>query len=67
MDVYITVTNCDTKQIPINKGRMLCQNVRLGTLSGYIQCAGASIDNIGGTIADKERINNSLNSGFYFT
>lgn len=67
MDVYITVTNCDTKQIPINKGRMLCQNVRLGTLSGYIQCAGASIDNIGGTSADKERINNSLNSGFYFT
>lgn len=67
MDVYIVVTNCDTKQIPINKGRMLCQNVRLGTLSGYIQCAGASIDNIAGTLADKERINNSLNSGFYFT
>lgn len=66
-NVHVYIQHYGSKEAPGNKGKPLCETVRLGTLSGYIQCAGASIDNIAGTLADKERINNSLNSGFYLT
>lgn len=50
---------------PNTIGRPLMQNVRLGTLSGYIKCGNASIptealDSI------KSEINNYLNGGFYY-
>ena len=47
-------------------GRPCYKNLMLGNLSGYIQCAGANIDNIAGTIEDKQLINASLNGGFYY-
>ena len=65
--VHVYVQHYGSKDTPIHKGHPLHENVRIGTLEGYIQCAGASINNIAGTIADKERINNSLNSGFFYT
>lgn len=46
-------------------GRPCCKNLVLGTLTGFIKCAGASID-ITGYEDDKEVVNGFLNSGFYY-
>lgn len=46
-------------------GRPLCKNIKISTLSGYVQCAGASV-NIPGFAGDKEAVNNALNGGFYY-
>mgnify|MGYP006897787358 CR=1 FL=1 len=46
-------------------GRPLYQNKRLNTLSGYILCQGADI-NINCTKAEGEKINQYLNSGFFY-
>lgn len=46
-------------------GRPCCRNMALNQLSGhYIKCANSSID-IAGTEADKNAVNNYLDSGFY--
>ena len=47
------------------RGRPLCQTLQLSSLSGYIQCEGASVS---GSMTDHERdeINAFLNSGFYY-
>lgn len=51
---------CDTFGYPV--GRYLT----LGSLSGFIQCTGATVVGAtGATEADKETINSYLNSGFY--
>ena len=47
-------------------GRPCHKNLLLGNLRGFIQCAGANINNIAGTIEDKRLINASLNGGFYY-
>lgn len=52
--------------IPIESyGRPLCKNVRIGSLSGFVKCAGASID-LPSLKDDRDAVNSLLNSGFYF-
>lgn len=46
-------------------GKPLYQSRTLNTLSGYIKCAGASI-NIDGFKSERDKINSYLNSGFYY-
>ena len=46
-------------------GMPLYKNVLINTLSGYVQCAGASVE-MPGTSAEKEAVNAYLNSGFYY-
>lgn len=46
-------------------GRPLCQNVQIGTLSGFVKCGGASID-IPSMASDRDEINTILNTGFYY-
>ena len=67
MPYYILYeTAYDSAEFATNvNGRPLCKNVQLSTLSGYIQCAGASVD-IPGFAGDKEAVNNALNGGFYY-
>lgn len=67
MPYYILYeTAYDSAEFSTNvNGRPLCKNVQISTLSGYIQCAGASI-NIPGFARDKEAVNNALNGGFYY-
>ena len=45
-------------------GRPLMQNVRLGTLSGFVKCGGASVS-IDGLASERDTLNALLNSGFY--
>lgn len=45
-------------------GRPLMQNVRLGTLSGFVKCGGASIA-LDGLAGERDTLNALLNSGFY--
>lgn len=64
-NVYISLTAFGSADFPLSHyGRPLCQNKRLGDISGFCKCAAASI-NISGTSADKEAVNTYLNSGFY--
>ena len=67
MPYYILYeTAYDSAEFTTNvNGRPLCQNVQINTLSGYVQCAGASV-NIPGFAGDKEAVNNALNGGFYY-
>ena len=67
MPYYILYeTAYDSAEFATNvNGRPLCKNVQISTLSGYIQCAGASVD-IPGFAGDKEAVNNALNGGFYY-
>lgn len=46
-------------------GKPCCKNLQLSTVSGYVKCANASINDIAGTDKDKEQINAFLNGGFY--
>jgi hypothetical protein len=66
-NVVITRISKDCADSPITLGKPCGKNLKLSTIPGYIKCAGANIDNIAGTLSDKERINNSLNNGFYYT
>ena len=45
-------------------GRPLMRNIRLGSLSGFVKCGGASIS-IAGLASERDNINNLLNSGIY--
>ena len=54
--------NLDTPQA--TQGRPLGQEVILSTLSGFCQCANASVS-IAGYDEDRDYINNVLNSGFF--
>ncbi len=63
--VVLTLRCYATQDFPrITQGRPLEEYAVLGTLSGYIQCSGASVD-IPGFAAEKVMVNNFLNSGFY--
>ena len=46
-------------------GRPLFETRRIGTLSGFVKCAGASV-NIAGLENEKELVNTFLNGGFYY-
>ena len=62
----ITKTTKKTSGIPQStSGRPLYQNVKINTLSGYIQCAHASVD-LACYGNEKDQINSYLNSGFYY-
>lgn len=66
MSITLTRYSADTADFPVTvAGRPLCRNVLLSTLSGFVQCAGASVD-IPGFAGDKEAVNNALNGGFYY-
>ena len=59
---YVATQDLSTPQA--TQGRPLMQAVTLSTLSGYCQCADASVS-INGFDADRDIINGYLNSGFY--
>lgn len=52
-------------QYIVQRGRPCGQTVQISTLSGYVQCEGASVS---GSMTEHEReeINNFLNTGFYY-
>lgn len=65
-NVIMSVCQKHSAEFPTSVvGRPCCKNLVLGTITGYIQCAGASID-ITGFGNDKELVNNFLNNGFYY-
>ena len=47
------------------KGRPLGEVVQINTLSGYIECDGASVA-ADASIEEIERMNDIMNSGFYY-
>lgn len=65
-DAFLTKYIYDSAGIPLAvQGRPLCQNVQLSTFSGFVKCAGASLD-IAGEGGDKDAVNAFLNGGFYY-
>ena len=65
-DVRISVLQKVSAEFPTSvAGRPCCKNLQIGSLSGYVKCAGANLV-IPGTITEKNLVNNSLNSGFYY-
>lgn len=46
-------------------GKPCCKNLQINTISGYIKCAGSSLD-IPGHGTDKSAVNNYLDVGFYY-
>lgn len=62
----LSIRNYGSGEIPNTQyGRPLCKNVTLSSLSGFIKCAGASVD-IPSLGKEKEVVNGYLNSGFYY-
>ena len=65
-NVVVSQLNKSSADIPVDVvGRPCCKNLQISSLSGYVKCAGANIV-IPGTITEKNLVNNSLNSGFYY-
>lgn len=65
-NISVSVQRYGSKDIPQNTlGRPCYKNVQISTLSGYIKCAGASVD-IAGLAGEKEMVNSFLNNGFYY-
>lgn len=50
---------------PTHKGYPLCEVKQLDTLTGYTVCSGAIADIYKATFAEKRKIENFLNTGFY--
>ena len=64
-DIYLSCENYGSKEFPVYEaGRPLCQNVQLGTLSGYVKCGNASLS-IPALDHIRRELNNMLNSGIY--
>lgn len=63
-NVRIVAEYYDSTDYPVNMGRMLNDNRTLSTLSGYCQCANASVSSDLPAMY-KEEINSMVNSGFY--
>lgn len=62
----ISITNFGSKDFPTTvNGRPLYQNRKLNTLSGYIKCGGASIE-LNAHSDERDKVNDFLNSGFYY-
>lgn len=67
LDAYIIKVYRGSAEYPLNvAGRPLCQNRRIGDLTGFVQCEGASIS-LEGTKNEISEVNNYLNSGFYIS
>lgn len=65
-DIVITCEQKSSGDIPLGVyGRPCCKNLQLGSMTGYVKCANASID-IPAHGGDKDVVNNLLNSGFYY-
>ena len=65
-DMILICRQMDTGEIPTSRlGRPCCKNLKIGNLSGYVKCAGASLS-AGATDIEKNIINGFLNQGFYF-
>lgn len=66
VNVYSHVLSTDsTDSINILEGKPLYNVRKIGDLTGYIRCQGASVS-MGGLERDKDAVNEYLNSGFYF-
>ena len=63
-NVRIVAEYYDSTDYPVNMGRMLNDNRTLSTLTGYCQCANASVSSDLPAMY-KEEINSMVNSGFY--
>lgn len=62
----VSVRCYETGDIPtLVYGRPLCRNVQLGTLTGYVQCSGASIE-LNAPDSETREVNAFLNGGFYY-
>lgn len=65
-NIRVNCTNYGCKEFPLAEaGRPLYEHKQINTLSGYVQCAGASLD-IPGMGNEKEKVNSYLNNGFYY-
>ena len=64
-DIICTTKSVGSKEFPLtNCGRPLCQNVRIGLLSGFCKCGNAS-GPVNARDDERAQINSYLNSGFY--
>ena len=64
-NIYLSCENYGSKEFPTAEaGRPLCQNVKLGTLSGYVKCGNASVPLVA-LDHTRNEINGMLNSGIY--
>ena len=69
-DVIITAYDADTEDVTdanyiARKGRPVAETHAISNHSGYVQCDDASC-NMAGSALEKERVNNYLNSGFFY-
>lgn len=66
VNVYSHVLSTDSPDsINFLEGKPLYDVRKIGDLTGYVRCQGASV-NMGGLDHDKDAVNEYLNSGFYF-
>lgn len=64
-DIKMSINNLTSCEYPTTvAGRPCYKNIRLGNLSGYVKCGGASLS-LPGYDTDAETVNSALNSGFY--
>lgn len=70
MDILLTgffmdTEDCDDVNYIAKKGRPVAETHTISTHSGFIQCDNASVS-CSGTALEKDRINEYLNTGFYY-
>lgn len=64
--VQVSVTRLGSAGLPTSThGRAKYANATISSLSGFIQCSGASVD-MPGYSEEKDTVNNYLNNGFYY-
>lgn len=64
-DITVSCIQKHTAEFPVNDfGRPCCKNLTLGSLTGFVKCANASID-ISANLGIREEINTFLNTGFF--
>lgn len=65
-NIQTTLTNYGSTEVgQVENGKPLYKNVVIGTLSGYVKCANASVP-IAADASEIDAVNSALNSGFYF-
>ena len=66
-NITISLLQKSSGSIPVNNiGRPCCKNLQISNLSGFVKCGRASIA-LPATIEEINRVNQKLNSGFYYT
>lgn len=64
--ISLTMLQYEGKDTPTTVlGRPCCSNIQLGTLTGYVKCAGASIP-LESYSSERDSVNKYLNGGFYY-